>query len=90
MVQEPCAYEIGSVRWSFENVHTWMIILGAAAVSFGKDGQLSGRLVPVSWGQVEVVVRPLECIVLRQYITGKQPEGRGGVEAAHRREARVV
>lgn len=67
-----------------------MLTFVAAPVSFGEDRRLGGGLVPVSWGQVEVVVRPPECIILRPDVTGEQPESRDDVGETHRRGWRVV
>lgn len=68
-------------------IHTWMRTVAAVTVSRSEQGRPREGLVPVSRGHLQVVdggVRPLERVRLGQDPGGEEPEGRDGVEQAHR------
>lgn len=68
------------------HVHTWMRTVAAVTISCRQQGRLREGLVPVSRRHLQIVdgVRPLERIQLCQGLASEEPEGRDGVEQAHR------
>lgn len=63
-----------------------MRTVAAVTISCREQGRLRESLVPISRGHLQIVngVRPLERVQLCQGLASEEPEGRDGVEQAHR------
>lgn len=61
------------------NVHTWMMIRAAAAISLCEQSGPRANMVPEPWGQVVDAHPVVRNVILREDLRSEEPEGRGSV-----------